>query len=222
MVLGWNVYALQCVLGALVEAARREERRRLGQDLHDSLGLALTGMGFALDAVARMLRAGEHEAALALVGEIRGQLSETAAGAQAVVRGLRPPELDRLGLTGAVREATTALSSSGVEVDVEADDTGGLDPEVETAAYWTVREALANAARHATPRSCSVRLRRSGDALAVTVSDNGRGLPARAVPGTGLSSMRERVTRLDGAFTIDTGAKGTTIAASIPLVRTAL
>jgi signal transduction histidine kinase len=80
-----------------------------------------------------------------------------------------------------------------------------------------VQEALTNISRHARARRASVTIT-MGDALALTIRDDGRGLPERHLDGVGLTSMRERATELGGTFAITRPADGgTLLAARLPL-----
>jgi signal transduction histidine kinase len=97
-------------------------------------------------------------------------------------------------------------------------------PDVETAAYRIVQEALTNVARHAGPlkEGVMVRVWATQDSLSVQIEDQGRGFVSEAVMAdsrsSGLAGMRERVMLLNGQLTIDSrpGA-GTQITAELPL-----
>ena len=88
--------------------------------------------------------------------------------------------------------------------------------EVETAAYFVVSEALANALKHATPALIEVVADRVDGRLVVVVSDDGQG-GATAVPGSGLAGMSDRVEALGGRLTGDSPtAGGTRVRAELP------
>ncbi|KAA9380624.1 sensor histidine kinase [Microbispora cellulosiformans] len=203
----------------LLVTAREEERRRFSRDLHDGLGAFLAGIGFTVDAAGNALTA-DPERVRGLLTQIRTQVAEAGSGVRRLVRGLRPPELAQLGLAGAVEHTAATLGAGGVEIDVTAADVSGLPAAVEVTAYLVAREALTNAVRHGEPRRCAVRLGRTedGTGFELGVRDDGRGLPPEAVPGVGLTSMRERVEELDGKLTIDAApGGGTVVTAWIPL-----
>lgn len=201
----------------LLVTAREEERRRISRDLHDELGAFLAGIGFTVDAAGNALGTDPAQAR-GLLTQVRSQVADAATGVRRLVRGLRPPELEQLGLFAAVEHTAATLSTGGVEIDIAAEDTGGLPAAVEVAAYLVAREALTNALRHGEPRRCAVRLGRVAGGFRLSVSDDGRGLGPSAAPGIGLTSMRERVEELDGKLTIDAGQDGgTVVTAWIPL-----
>jgi signal transduction histidine kinase len=94
-------------------------------------------------------------------------------------------------------------------------------PDLETAAYRIVQEALTNVARHAGVGEVTVRLWTEEHALAVQVEDRGVGFDARAVPvagRTGLTGMRERVVLLEGQLSIESSpGGGVRLTAELPL-----
>jgi signal transduction histidine kinase len=171
----------------------------------------LAGIGFTADAARNALEQ-DPRRALTLIGEIRAQVGEAGQSVRHLVRGLRPPELAQLGIVKAVEQTALGLR---MEVSIDADGVTELGAAVEVAAYHVVREALTNAARHASAAHCAVRLRRTGGKLEIEVADDGTGIPERTAPGIGLTSMRERVEELDGAFSIDAGPRGGTVVRAV-------
>jgi signal transduction histidine kinase len=91
-------------------------------------------------------------------------------------------------------------------------------PELETALYRIVQEALTNIVKHAQARNVSIVVARRADSVAAIVEDDGRGFDPRAAnEGHGLLGMRERVALLDGTLQIESGEAGTTIVCEVPL-----
>jgi signal transduction histidine kinase len=137
-----------------------------------------------------------------------------------VVRGLRPPALDELGLVEALRTTGPAAATDGrpaVTVQVQG-ELPELTAAVEVAAYHLVQEAVTNAVRHADAATVRVRLTGAADTLRVDVDDDGRGMPAEPVPGVGLRSMRDRVDELGGTLTVQSApGAGTRVCANLPL-----
>jgi two-component system NarL family sensor kinase len=194
---------------------REDERRRLQRDLHDGLGPTLASLYQRVDA-ARSLLERDPAGAERLLADVGEQTKRVIDDIRRLVRDLRPPELDELGLAGAVRAAGSRLAGPCVTVDGR--DLPELPPVVETAAYRIATEALTNAARHGTARSAEVRLEAEDQALVLTVRDDGRGISATDRPGTGLRSMRERAEELGGTCEVaapPTG--GTEVRVVLPL-----
>jgi signal transduction histidine kinase len=165
-----------------------------------------------------------------------GELAQEARAAVEEVRGiahaLNPPELELLGLVGALRERARQYVGDGPRVTVEAREAlGPLPAAVEAAAYYIAREALTNVQRHAAARSCRLALRLVAPAadaatlgapaapwLELEVVDDGRGLPAAGVVGgLGLRSMRERAAAVGGTLEVaSTPGQGTRIRVRVP------
>jgi signal transduction histidine kinase len=201
--------------------AKEEERRRLRRDLHDGVGPRLAALGLKLDA-ARLMVDGRPQDAAALIGAVKGDIRSTLEDIRRLVYNLRPPALDELGLTGALRERADELDSSeaggGVRFLVDGpDEIAALPAATEVAAFWIATEAMTNVVRHANARQCEVRLR-VGAELEIDVVDDGAGLVGEWRPGIGTSSMAERASELGGCCTISPGGGGgVRVSARLPL-----
>jgi signal transduction histidine kinase len=197
--------------------AREEERRRLRRDLHDGLGPQLASLTLTLAAARELLRQDVDEADR-LLQELTIHTQAAIADIRRVVYALRPPALDDLGLVLALREQVTRYTYTGLQITIDApEQMPPLPAAVEVAAYRIVQEALTNVVRHAQAHTCSVCLT-LGDALSVTIRDDGVGLPPGSRAGVGLASMRERTTELGGTCQIESmPGQGTHIHARLPL-----
>ncbi|MEW9528543.1 sensor histidine kinase [Microbispora sp. NPDC049125] len=202
---------------ATVEAAGAE-RVRLQRELHDGLGPSLTGLAFRADAASRLLRS-DVEAVGQLIGELRTDLRAVIDDVRHIVHGLRPMELDQLGLDGALREHVAAIPRQAereVAVEIKAPHPmPALSPAVELAAYRIAKEALTNVLRHSSARNCRITLR-IDDNLHVDVSDDGSE-PATWRPGVGLRSIAERAEELGGTATAGPATGGWRVTACIPI-----
>jgi two-component system NarL family sensor kinase len=195
--------------------AREEERRALYRELHDGFGPVLAATALQAE-TARDLLADDPATAFRLLDEkVVPRLRGAVADVRAIVHGLRPPALDDLGLAAAVRELAAALR---VEADV-AEPLGAVPAAVEVAVYRIAAEALNNANRHSGAARIRLSLQRYPRRILLTVTDDGRGLPADRTDGVGLASMRARARELRGSLHIGPGpdGRGTTIAARLPL-----
>jgi signal transduction histidine kinase len=181
------------------------EIRRIERDLHDGAQARLVAIGMALDAAEHLLGAQQHTARELLLNA-RDNSARALADLRGLVRGIHPPVLADRGLTDAVR--ALALEAP-LPVSVHSDLAGRLPAPVESAAYFTVSELLANVAKHAHATSASVRIRRGERLLAVTVADDGYGGADLAV-GTGLRGLQRRLAAFDGTLTIDSPLGGPT------------
>ncbi|SFP90483.1 Histidine kinase-, DNA gyrase B-, and HSP90-like ATPase [Geodermatophilus dictyosporus] len=188
--------------------AREEERRRIGRDLHDGLGPQLAGLTMTVEAARDLVGVDDTRARELLDGLLRR--SDAAVGeVRRIAHLLRPPALDALGLEGALRSHAATVRAPDVEVAVA--DLPPLPAAVEVAAYRIALEAVHNAAVHAAAATCRVVVRCEDDALHLTVTDDGRGLPPVPPAGVGLSSMAERAAELGGRCTVTRGPTGGTV-----------
>ncbi|MGH2356143.1 MAG: sensor histidine kinase [Chloroflexota bacterium] len=206
------------------------DRRRVAHDLHDGVAQLLASAHHqlqTLDALrARHGAEGDADQALARTRALLRQATEEV---RRVIAGLRPAELDDLGLAGAVEFYAQSLAGDQ-EWQVEVLDGAGparLPPVVEVTAYRIAQEALTNARRHGAASCARVELRREAGALHVTVQDWGcgfdpaaEGQPAAGELGrhVGLRGMRERAQLLGGACEVQsTPGHGATVHATLPL-----
>ena len=198
-------------------STREEERLRLRRDLHDGLGPQLATLAVKISAAQNLLRRDPDEAE-ALLAQVRAESQEAIKEIRRVVDGLRPSALDQLGLASALREFATRNGTEATQVTVQAPEPlPSLPAAVEVAAYRIATEAVTNALRHAQAGHCRLRLAVDG-ALQLTISDDGRGLPADRTPGVGIASMRERALELGGTFELhSTEGAGTVVDVRLPL-----
>jgi signal transduction histidine kinase len=208
--------------------AREKERRRLRRDLHDGLGPVLASQGLKIAAVTHLLET-DPGRVQQILDEIASQNEAAVAEIRRLVYALRPPELDELGLVGAVRDYVAGLNvaqKEGIEIQVQ-------DPEilqesqvfpaaVEVAAYRIATEALTNVIRHSHAHHCEISfVVDSGDfgkELRLEIADDGIGIPSDCKEGVGLNSMRERAEEVGGELHIDSAPQqGTIIVAYFPL-----
>ena len=200
--------------------AREEERRRLRRDLHDGVGPTLASLSQRIDTACRLVKS-DPDAAIELLEYLKGQVKSTLADIRRLAYALRPPILDELGLVPAIQQQVVPLQeANGLRISVEAPvEMPELTAAVEVTTYRIALEALANVARHAQAKVCRIRLELAGeDSLCLSVSDDGRGLPADYHAGVGITSMRERVSELGGAFTLTSSPDaGTRLQVRLPM-----
>jgi signal transduction histidine kinase len=198
---------------ARIIAAADAARRKIERDLHDGAQQRLVSL--ALDVrVARARVEREPEAAGPLLDRLAEELAGATAELRELARGIHPAVLTDRGLAPAM-EALAGRSPLPVEL-VEVPD-GRLPAIVETTAYFTVSEALANVAKYAQASHASVRLSQEDAALVIEVADDGVG-GAIASPGSGLSGLRDRLSACDGTLeVISPPGEGTRVRAVVPL-----
>jgi signal transduction histidine kinase len=210
--------------------AQEEERRRVAYEVHDGLAQVAVAAHQNLQAFARRY-APETEQGKRELDRILGQVRTTVSDARRVIANLRPPALDDLGLVAAISLEVERLNEEGYQVDCEehlGDER--LPREMEIVIFRVVQEALTNIRKHAGTKWLKIELRRRDAEVYLGVRDCGRGfdpatletLGSRPGERVGIAGMRERVGMLGGELEIKSRPEvGTSIAATIPLMRTA-
>jgi len=199
---------------------REDEDRHIARELHDEIGQLITALKLTLGVFERQ----PVEQAKARVPEAQALVDDLMTRVRNLSLALRPGVLDDLGLLPALLwhfERYTART----EVRVDFKHTGlerRFAPQVETAAYRIVQEALTNVARHAKASEVTVRLSADAATLGIQVEDAGAGFDADAalasVATSGLAGMRERAALLGGRFALDSApGKGTRLVAELPV-----
>ncbi len=189
-----------------------EERRRLGQEIHDGVCQQLTGALLRSEALA--CRAGRGETpAPGDFSALSAVLGEAIDEAHAVARGLCPLGPEAGALAAALRTLTRRVrEASGIACSLEVAGDGNVsDSTTAQHLYRIAQEAVGNAVRHARAGGISVVLRGTGDELALTVEDDGVGPPTRvAAEGVGLRGMAHRAALLGGELTVTRALSGGT------------
>ncbi|HEV2370949.1 MAG TPA: histidine kinase [Streptosporangiaceae bacterium] len=190
------------------------ELRRIERDLHDGAQARLVALGMSLRAAERLIPT-SPDSAVALVAEARETSARALADLRDLVRGIYPPVLADRGLDAAVRAlALDAPLPTLVDIDLP----GRLELPVESACYFAVAEALANAARHSSARRVRVDVRFASDrsagqgTLRVGITDDGVG-GADPANGTGLAGVERRLAAFDGVLAVSSPPGGPTVVA---------
>lgn len=196
----------------MMEIGERE-RRRVGQEVHDSLCQHLTGTALVAQVLAERLsatdpaKAGE---ALKLVGLIEDGISL----ARAISKGLQPVEIRPGGLMQALEEfAATTAQMNRIACEFECETPVLVEsPAAATHLYRIAQEAVSNAIRHGRASRVVVVLGIADQGLCLTVSDNGLGLPASPNPlgGVGIRIMTDRAKVLGGTLHVKRRGEGGT------------
>lgn len=181
-----------------------QEKKRVGRDLHDSLGQQLTGIGLLTSALAKRLDHAEHQEEAVQARQIADLLKEARAVTRRMAHGLTPVELDVEALPEALEKlAAEVRDSSGISCTFEWwGRLEGLTNDQAVNLYHIAQEALNNAVRHANARHIRVEL---GSHL-LKISDDGSGLPEdknAESAGLGLKIMQYRAETAGGRLTIE-------------------
>ena len=198
-----------------------EERRRLADNLHDSVGQSLVSMGLDLARLKRILP--QTDPVASVMNDLSADLRDAHAQIRTVSYLLHPPWDESAGnLEKALRDLVQGFSKrAGLQADVQIKGAPcRLDQERELILFRILQEALVNIHRHAHASSAFVQLDNRGHEVTLQVRDDGRGFAAvEGAPdllGVGLRGMRARVLALRGDLRVDTGPTGTTLEVRLP------
>lgn len=180
-----------------LEVAADLERRRVQRDLHDGVQQELLALMTRIStARARLPAHSPAEGELATAAQLARGAYESVRG---VAGGIVPAGLSDLGLVEAVTGWAAQLPMP-VRVNTTADSTASRwRPEVETAAFYFVREGLTNVTKHAHASEAIVSIAGDAGRLLVEVADNGRG-GLNSELGSGLQGLRDRIEAVGGAL----------------------
>ncbi|MEF8817901.1 MAG: PAS domain S-box protein [Salinibacter sp.] len=197
-----------------------EERRRIGQDLHDGLGQMLTGIGLLSQDVTRQLEEEHHERADDMA-EITNHIKEADQYARDLSHGLIPVDVEANGLAEALRR----LSQNAVRMfDVacsfrEIDTVLVHNNTVATHLYRIVQEAVSNAVRHGEADDIKVILAEGDEQIRLQVRDDGTGFDTDAADGSGMgvNIMNHRARIIGGTLEVSSQlGDGTVVTCTVP------
>ena len=192
------------------------ERNRLSLELHDVVSQTLFSLNLGAESAATLLERDPDSAKLAL-DRVRELAREAQAELRSLIMGLRPLDLDRDGLAGALRkEVTMQRRVHGIEVQADLETGASRSGTRDAGVLRIAQEALHNAVRHARARQVTVRLRDGERGLTLEVSDDGVGFdpadPELRSRHLGLTSMEERARELGGRLELTSSrGSGTTV-----------
>jgi signal transduction histidine kinase len=197
-------------------AVQDEERRHIERDLHDGIQQDVVALIAALRLARNRL--GRGDLAPAELADLQDQAREMLTDLREIAHGIHPPVLSDNGLYAAVESRASRFP---LPLEVAADDgvrTERFAPDLETAAYYVVRESLANVAKHSDATAARVRLSHRGDRLVITVEDDGHGFDVTSTNGHGgLANIRDRIAAVRGRLVVTSdGDVGTRVTAELP------
>lgn len=199
---------LRATQNLLSSTTRRDERLRIARDLHDVLGHHLTALSIQLEVANQISRDGAQlhiqraqELARLLLSDVRAAVAD--------IRHSNP-----LDIIFAIQTLTQDLHSLDIRLTV-ADDLVITDARVAEALFRCAQEAITNVLKHSNASQCQLHLHKTDGQITLQVTDNGSNNKA-AIPGHGLTGMRERLSALDGDLKFTNDRAGFRLIASIP------
>jgi PAS domain S-box-containing protein len=202
--------------------AQEKERARIARDLHDGLSQSMALLSINLQALDV-----EGSNVLAAKDEVRRlgtQINEMSAELHRISHELHPAKLGQLGLEAALKGFCRESGSSyGLKIHFDATTIPRTLPDdVSLCLFRIAQESLRNIAKHSGGENVHVQLVLDGQAISLTVTDDGCGFDPHLRPSSGslgLISMSERIRAVHGTVTVDSSlGSGTTITARVPNV----
>jgi signal transduction histidine kinase len=210
-------------LSSALLTSQDEERRRIARELHDGLGQELSGAKMMLDGIVRPdLTVQWKEKAAA---ESSVLIDRAIQQVRSMSHLLHPPLLDEVGLCSALEQYLEGFTKrSGIETWLESPprDFPRFKPEMETAIFRIIQEALTNVFRHSGARKAWVTIAKLRGQIAITVQDDGKGISDKIIEfrpgsvGVGIGGMRQRVKEFGGEVRLRNANPGTLVEVSIP------
>jgi two-component system, NarL family, sensor histidine kinase UhpB len=211
-------------LSARQDSLLEAERARIAREIHDDLGATMTGVSMH---VRMALSAGGDT--LPIVRERLTQVLQLVDTAnqsiQRIISDLRPSAIDHLGIWGGIEWlANEWQTRTGLPCELTLDpalDAITIQGDRATALFRIVQESLTNVARHAKATRVDIHAHLDGDAVNLTVHDDGKGIGAEHlldVQTPGLLGMRERALRFGGTLQLTSEVgRGCLVALRLPL-----
>ena len=195
------------------------ERKRIAAALHDSLAQNMVVIHTGIRLSVKNLPP-EHSA-LAQLHQASELALRTKSEIMEISYGLRPPQLDQMGLKKALESLAKHIAEMcGINIDIGIRlGPKKLPPNVEINIYRIVQEGLTNIVKHSGAKNSFIDLSAEGEAISISITDDGHGFnPKKPTTQFGLIGIRERAQILGGSFAIDSGKnEGTTITVILPL-----
>jgi signal transduction histidine kinase/ABC-type uncharacterized transport system substrate-binding protein len=212
----------QLQLSGLLINAQEMERSHLASELHDDFSQRLALLALGLENVSEAL-SDSSQATKRQLHELFNSASELGADLHTVSHRLHPSALKSLGLVLGLKALCQEFGSrQGVKIVFSSEDIPrALPPNVALCLFRIVQEGLQNLRKYSGASQGQVNLRKEGDRLILSVSDNGHGFDAKEMRnsgGLGIPSMGERARLVGGQFEIHSEpGEGTRIDVSVPL-----
>jgi PAS domain S-box-containing protein len=205
-----------------------EERRRIGRDLHDSVGQYLVGLKMKVDSL-NSSAVRNHRQDASELAECAQLTEEAIKEVRTISYLLYPPMLEELGLKSAIPWYLEGFTKrSGIKTTFEVSpDFDRIPGDLELALFRVIQESLTNVHRHSGSSTASVRLLTKDRVVILQVIDEGKGGQSKngedrgqdwmGALGVGLRGMTERMRQLGGNLKLSSAQGGTTVTATIPI-----
>jgi len=203
----------KALIGAIADT-QIEERKRIAQDLHDSVGGTIALAKNKLESLL-VKEKGKSKEATALLKT----LTNTSDQIRQISHNMMPGELVKFGLVSAVQSTLDQIDNKNLKANLYIHDLDNrIDHTKEIHLYRIIQEIVQNVLKHARASQLNIHLNKYTKKLNLLIEDNGVGFASSGSEGIGIKNIKNRVAYLNGQLYIDSGKdKGTTFNISIPL-----
>lgn len=209
------------LLSAKLISVQEEERKRIGAEIHDSIGQTLAAVKFWVETALQFRKAGNDVAALDHLQNFIPTLQQSIEETRNIYMGLRPSMLEDMGLLATLewyrRECMRLFPQRHIELETRIAEED-ISDILKICIFRITQEALNNVARHSQAEWVDISVSRNEHGIQLVVSDDGVGmdldqiLQRSSARGLGLSGMKERAELAGGTFSIESSpGEGTTI-----------
>lgn len=191
-----------------VIVSQEAERKRIGQDLHDDVGTALSNLRITIE----MFKESDMDREV-FSTTCKKLIDRAIQDTRHISHNLSPSGISLYGFMGALEELTEFITSTGkLEVNL-SDDTGDrideLSPDALISLYRVLEELLNNTLKHANATEADIFFTLEEDLLLISYHDNGCGIPATVKMGKGIGqqNIESRLSIIGAVFDLESSGE---------------
>ncbi len=215
------------LLSSQLLKAQEKERKRIAQELHDSIGQSLTSIKLRVENACSQLKKEPSKLRASSLENIVPTIQEAIEEVRKIVQDLRPSMLDVLGILATLRwfigKIKTVCPHIRVKTKINIQE-NEIPDTLKIVIYRVFQESINNIIKHSKAKQILLEISKTDKRIEITIQDNGQGFDIKdvlslesSVLAVGIASMKERVEHSDGTFYINSAkGKGTTIKTSWP------
>lgn len=190
--------------------SQEAERKRIGQDLHDDVGTALSSLRLTIEMFEPDQKDDESSRYIGMSKDI---IDKVIKDVRHISHNLSPPVLSYYGLAAAIEEKCSFINNSG-QLEITLIDNAQqvllqLEQPVALAFYRVLEELVNNTIKHAGATKSTIKFTEIDGGISIEYTDNGKGLkPGKRPKGMGLQNIESRLTVVNATYNITEGGKG--------------
>lgn len=199
-----------------ISETQNSERKRIAQDLHDSIGGSLALIKNKLEVISDKENLSKQDLAETII-----TIAKTSDSVRRISHNLMPSELIKFGLVSGIQSILEQINKEELNAQLYAHNMEQrIDPAKEIQLYRITQEVVQNVLKHANAKNITIYLNKYARHLKVMIEDDGKGFSSdrKNKEGMGISNIKQRIAQLKGTFNVDSAiGKGTTFNIQIPI-----